>query len=217
MLLIAAACANSLQETKSQYSPTHEEATWITSRLLTIKRELSEFERIDDHLNWKLVDCRAPYEDPYPVAYQDTLFNKDSLFRLQQQLRQSQSNDLETHGRRLYRLFVKDKLAYSRAPRQDQPENQVIVKATYKPLWLDTLLPHTDKQAVQAGDGKWYREGAPDDLYILFRTDRPGIQTDAGWIYGIVSMEKDSVVAQGLMGNCMSCHRKNDPGRLFGL
>lgn len=217
LLLVAAACARHIQATEPTYAPTAEEKAWIQERLLTIKHELYEFDRIDDNLNWKLVDCRAPYDDPYPVAYKDTIFNKDSLFRYQQRLRESQSDDMGTHGRALYRLYVKAKLEYSRAPHLPQPDNQVIVKATYKPVLLDTASPHSDKQAALGADGKWYREGDPDDLYVMFRTDRTGIQTDAGWIYGIVSMREDKVIAQGLVGNCMGCHRRNEPDRLFGL
>ena len=216
-LLVAAACANKLQENAFQYAPTAEESKWIHDRLILIKHELYEFDRIDDNVQWKLMDCRAPYNDPNPVAYKDTIFNKDSLFRLQQTLRVSRSDDMETHGRALYRLYAKAKLEYSRSHAQLQPENQVIVKATFKPVLLENELPQSDKQAALGADGKWYRERDPDDLYIMFRTDRKGIQTDAGWVYGIVSMNRDTVLAQGLISNCMGCHRKNDPDRLFGM
>lgn len=216
LLLIAAACARRLQEAQAPYAPTAEESAWIKDRLLLIKKELYEFDRIDDNLNWKLADCRAAYHDPYPVAYKDTIFNKDSLFRKQQTLRQSASDDMDTHGRALYRLYVKAKLEYAQAGQQAQPENQVIVKATYHPQLLDTVTAQSDQQAALGADGKWYREGKPSDLYILFRTDRKGIQTDAGWVYGIVSMDRDEVLAQGLVANCMGCHRQNAPDRLFG-
>ncbi len=220
-LLVAAACSHQLQEEKSAYAPTAEESAWIQERLLTIKHELGEYPMVDDRIFWKLTDCVAPVQpyadDPYPVAYKDTMFNRDSVFEVQQRLRESKSDDAETHGRALYRLFVKDKLEYSLAPAKAQPENQVIVKATYKPIALETAARHSDKKAALGSDGKWYRDGAPDDLYIMFRTDRKGIQTDAGWVYGIVSMNEDKVVAQGMLQNCMGCHRRNDPGRLFGV
>jgi hypothetical protein len=217
LLLVAAACARHIQETEAPYAPTAEETAWIKERLLTIKGELYEFDRIDDNLHWKIADCRAPYNDPYPVAYKDTIFNKDSLWRKQQLLRASASTDMDTHGRALYRLYVKAKLEYSRAGSLTQPENQVIVKATYQPISLESAQPHSDKQAALGADGKWYREGEPSDLYIMFRTDRKGIQTDAGWVYGIVSMQEDKVIAQGLLSNCMGCHRENAPDRLFGM
>jgi hypothetical protein len=216
-LLIAAACSHRLHEDQQAYAPTAEETAWIQERLLTIQKELPEFDRIDDNLYWKLAGCRGPYNDPYPVTYKDTIFNKDSLFQKQQVLRQSQSDDLETHGRALYRLFAKAKLEYAKAGRITQPDNQVIVKATYKPVAIESAPSHSEKQAALGADGKWYREGDPDDLYIMFRTDRKGIQTDAGWVYGIVSIDEDKVVAQGLLQNCMGCHRRNAPDRLFGL
>ena len=220
-LLLAAACAKTIHEAQPPYAPTAEESAWIQERLLTIKHELHEYPMVDERIMWKLTGCAAlvqPYaDDPYPVAYRDTMFNRDSIFEVQQRLRESKSDDMETHGRALYRLFVKDKLEYALAPGKSQPDNQVIVKATYQPIPLDGAAPHSDKQAALGADGKWYREGAPDDLYIMFRTDRKGIQTDAGWVYGIVSINEDKVVAQGLLQNCMGCHRRNDPGRLFGV
>ena len=95
MLLLAAACARHIQETETPYAPTAEETAWIKERLLTIKGELYEFDRIDDNVNWKLMDCRAPYNDPYPVAYKDTIFDKDSLFRKQQLLRETLEDRLD--------------------------------------------------------------------------------------------------------------------------
>lgn len=216
-LFIAAACSHQLQDEKNAYAPTVEESTWITERLLTIKRETATYHDIDAILRWKLALCAAPYNDPYPVAYKDTIVNVDSMYQVQQQLRESRSDDMDTHGKALYRLFVKAKLEYAHADGNPQPENQVIVKATYKPVALETAQPHSDKQAALGEDGKWYREGDPDDLYIMFRTDRKGIQTDAGWVYGIVSVKSDTVIAQGLISNCMGCHRKNEPDRLFGI
>ncbi len=220
-LLLAAACAKTIREAEQPYAPTAEESAWIQERLLTIKHELHEYPMVDDRIFWKLTDCVAPVQpyadDPYPVAYKDTMFNRDSIFQVQQRLRESKSEDMETHGRALYRLFVKDKLEYALAPAKSQPENQVIVKATYQPVPLDEAQPHSDKQAALGADGKWYREGEADDLYVMFRTDRKGIQTDAGWVYGIVSMNEDKVIAQGLISNCMGCHRENAPDRLFGM
>jgi hypothetical protein len=218
---LVAACAQSIRETQPPYVPSAEETAWIKQRLLTIKHELDEYPMVDERIMWKLTDCKRPTppypDDPYPVSYRDTLFNRDSIFQVQQRLRESRSDDMQTHGRALYRLFVKDKLEYALAPGRRQPDNQVIVKATYRPVPLDGAAPHSDKQAALGADGKWYREGTPDDLYIMFRTDRKDIHTDAGWIYGVVSSSEDIVVAQGLIGSCMSCHRQNGDDRLFGL
>lgn len=216
-LLVAAACSHQLQEEKSAYAPTAEESAWIQERLLRIKHEKSQYSIATGDLKWKLALCTAPSPDPYPIPRTDTSHNLDSLRSAQEQLRQSRSDDMETHGRALYRLFVKSKGDYAKAPKHLQPENQVIVKATYEPIWLDTAAPHSDKKAALGADGKWYREGDPDDLYIMFRTDRKGIQTDAGWVYGIVSINENKVIAQGMLQNCMGCHRRNDPGRLFGV
>ena len=208
LLLLAAACAHSLQDAHSTYAPSAEESAWVREQLLTIKREVATFGAIGDELRWKIADCAAP---PTPTTEEMKVRNK------LKQLKMSASDDRSTHGRALYRLMVRDEAAYAKAGTIAPADGQVIVKATYKPLLLNEARPHSYKQAARGADGKWYHEGAPSDLYILFRTDRKGIQTDAGWVYGVVSKDRDEVLAQGLISNCMGCHQKNAPDRLFGI
>lgn len=219
LLLLVAACANRLQENEVQYHPSPTEVAWIKKELLSIKQEMrpdgAMSSPLSTDLRWKIADCVAYYPPTAAELKQDSL--AAALRKDQNQLNSSRSDDLETHGQALYRLFVRDPIAYSQYASKFQPGSQAIVKATYKPVPLERAPPHSNKQAALGADGKWYREGDPDDLYIMFRTNLDGIQTDAGWVYGVVSAHTDSVIAQGLLQNCMGCHRQNAPDRLFGL
>jgi hypothetical protein len=213
LLIFAAACANALQEGKINYHPTEAEKTWITQRLLQIKREYLSYEPMSNDLRWKVVDCADVSSlDPSPEE-----LRKDSLFKSQNQLRQSHSDDEATHGKALYKLWVKVPEAYTEAPDPNQPTDQVIVKRTWKAMPLESHLPHSDKQAIQGADGKWYIQGKEDGLFVLFRCEEKGFQTDEGWLYGIVAANRDTVLSQGIVPNCQGCHHKNEPGRLFGL
>lgn len=228
VLLLAAACTQQLRESAEAYAPTEQERAFIEDRLLQIRKDMLprlvpptvkdsaarlNFDQLDEELRWKLMDCSATL----PILSDDSMARLQEQHKIMNRLRQSKSTDAETHGRALYHLFANDADAYYRAGSITQPDGQAIVKATYQALLLDSVLPQSNRQAALGDDGKWYREGDPQELFILFRTDRTDVQTDSGWVYGIVSVPEEKVIAQGLLQNCMGCHRKNDPDRLYGL
>lgn len=147
--------------------------------------------------------------------------------------RYSESDEEDTHGRKLYSLFVQDTAEYGGIPRPVPLEErgfprfeQVIVKQAWAPEPTD-LTPDeawTREGMEQWGptglapaelDGVVYRAGDPMGLYVMFRVAADTPNTDAGWVYGTV--DADGVVTgAGRMDSCMSCHARM-PGRTFGL
>jgi hypothetical protein len=140
-------------------------------RLGEIAREYPSYGRVDDVQRRAPTDCRAP--EPAP-------------------LRQSASRDLETHGRKLYYLYAKDREAYRMSRELAQPLGQVLVKESWVPNRIPVRGP----------------------LFVMIKTGEP--DSDAGWIYATITPDGKTVTASGKIASCMECHQaKRD--RLFGL
>lgn len=108
-------------------------------------------------------------------------------------LRKSASRDVETHGKKLYYLFAKDKLAYLHAKDLDQPVGQVLVKESWSPGTERTKGP----------------------LFLMIKTG--DAESDGGWIYATATADGKTVTSSGRLANCMECHQGAKRDRMFGL
>jgi hypothetical protein len=188
------------------------------NRLLEIARTYKQFGRVDGPARWSPFDCRMP---PPSVA------------------RLSASADEDTHGRKLYFLFAKDRDKYLKLEattptgqalvkeswfpdpvKDDQPARVVLERRTVStdektPEWLrdmpDHYLPYVRR------DGKLYHAKRKAGLFVMYKTDPAAPDTDRGWVYGTLTADGKTVTAAGRVASCMGCHVKAERDRLFGL
>jgi hypothetical protein len=146
--------------------------------LLEIARSYESYGRVDDEFRLANADCRAAVatEPDLPI---------------------SSSNDLATHGRKLYRLYAKEQTdsgSYIVAG-EANPVGQVVVKESW------TLEPPREKA----------------ELFIMYKLDPETPDTDEGWVYGTVTGDGAALISGGRLASCMSCHLEAPHDRLFGL
>jgi hypothetical protein len=128
----------------------------------------SRFRRIDDSDRFAPYDCEAP---PPPAP------------------RASASRDESTHGRKLYFLFAKDRVAYLHAKDVDQPDGQVVVKESWIP-------------------------GSPRTKGPLFLM----LKSEGEWIYATTTPDGMEITASGKIASCRDCHEsERTRDRMFGL
>ena len=193
------------------------------ARLLKIARTYKHYGRVDDEARWAPFLCRMPMPS---VA------------------RFSTSDENDSHGRKLYFLFAKDRSSYVGKPKAPVSIGQVIVKESWLPVevnekkelhpWKDSvheavkLDPTVRKKNPLAGDqgaylpyttkdGKLYRATKQAGLFIMYKTDSATLGTDNGWVYGTVTSDGKKVTAAGAIQSCMACHQEAPHDRLFGL
>ena len=69
-------------------------------------------------------------------------------------------------------------------------------------------------------DGKWYIPTTVSELFIMYKK-KETLQNDKGWVYGIISLEnketKPTVLANGKISSCISCHKGTKYDRIFGV
>jgi hypothetical protein len=154
----------------------------------------------------------------------------------------SRSNDVATHGRKMYWLFVKEKPegflisgSYT-VEGKPNPVGQVVVKEAWIPeeaaddgRRLEVVSSTTE---VRDGDrryvnndyipyardgGKLYHAKEKAGLFVMFKVDPGTAGTDEGWVYGTVTADGKKVTSAGRVESCMGCHRQAPHDRLFGL
>ena len=124
--------------------------------------------RVDDDLRWAPTMCRGPQDPP---------------------LRMSASTDSTTHGRKMYYLFAKDRLAYLRSGEIDQPDGQVVVKESWLP-------------------GRQKEKGP---LFLMMKSR-------GEWIYATASPDGGTLTSSGKITSCVKCHEDpSTHDRMFGL
>ena len=133
--------------------------------------------------------------------------------------------DGATHGRKVYYVFTKSRLDYFRTvgatgPASPSPPGQAIVKES----WTAEPAEPARGSANPAGDpslvmseGRYFRAGKKSDLFIMTKVDASAPGTDGGWIYGTVSADGKTVIAQGQIAACAGCHQGAPHDKLFGL
>jgi hypothetical protein len=172
-------------------------------RALAIAAEYPGWGRVDDELRWAPFLCRIPLPG---VAYM------------------SESTDPATHGQKLYSVFVKRRDVYPAGP---HGADQVVVKESWTAERVST--PYEPERAGdttnQAGNHFYpyakkgdavYRAAARAGLYLMFKVDPPGPDTDQGWVYATLTAD-GRVTAAGRVDSCISCHDHAPHDRLFGV
>jgi hypothetical protein len=191
-LVLLASCASS--ETPSAPSP-------YAQRALAIAAEYPAWGRVDDELRWAPFLCRLPLPG---VAYM------------------SDSTDAETHGQKLYSVFVKNRDVYPLGP---HGADQVVVKESWTAERVTTsynpeaaaLANHDNHFYPYAKKGDAvYRAAARAGLYLMFRTAAPAPDTDQGWVYATLTAD-GRLTASGRIDSCIGCHEHAPHDRLFGV
>jgi hypothetical protein len=173
----------------------------LEARALAIAAEYTAWGRVDDELRWAPFLCRAPMP---AVA------------------RMSESTDGQTHGQKLYSVFVKDRAQYPKGA----AAGQVVVKESWsaEPV-TGVQYPPLPSEPKGGGDNFYpyakkgdtvYRAAARAGLFIMFKVDVPTSDTDEGWVYATVA-PGGQVTGAGRMQSCMGCHVTATYGRLFGV
>ena len=142
-------------------------------RLQEISLGYPSYGRVDDVRRWAPMMCKTPAPAPPRV---------------------SASRDPETHGRKLYYLYAKNREAYRMVRELPQPVGQVLVKESWVP-------------------GKPLTRGP---LFVMMKTGEA--DSDEGWVYATFTPDGKTITASGKIASCMECHqsaRTND--RLFGV
>jgi hypothetical protein len=174
------------------------------ARLLEIASSYEGLARVDDELHWAPFLCRQP---------------------MPSQPRHSASTDLDTHGRKLYYVFAKDRAGYlQREGRPPAPVGQVVVKEawTVEEVPADTQYDRTQSPVrYLKQDGRLYHARQKAGLFVMFRLDPATPGTDLGWVYGTISPDGDArgkqVTSAGRVQACMGCHTQAPHERLFGI
>jgi len=189
----------------------------VAADLRSIAADYEQFGRLDDEARWAPYLCRRP--------------NPPSA-------RVSASEHDGSHGRKLYTLYAKDPMAYAGLPRSSSPNllgepaplaelGQVLVKEAFRPVPYEGRLEGAglDQDSALWGPaqlrpvehaGASWRAGEPLGLFVMYqpRAGTPG--TDAGWLYGVIDADRETILEQGRVASCMSCHEQAGPTRLFG-
>lgn len=160
-------------------------------------------------LQWTIALCAAPATG-----------NKQLLQHIDSFYHSKADPVLSPHGNKLYKLYIKDSVAYFDHLIKKQPLGQVLVKETWntRPVSGDSLS-RTAIAMQNRNDGKWYVPTTVSELFIMYKEkERPG--NDKGWVYAIVNLErkkqKPEVITTGKISTCMSCHKATKYDRLFG-
>lgn len=135
----------------------------------------------------------------------------------------SQSEDADSHGRKIYYLFAKDAKDYNLG-KGDAPVGQVIVKESWVAREEESPKASWQKHAsgnevnpVARHDGKSYIAGEKGPLFAMLKLAPDTAGTDNGWVYATLSPDGSQVTAAGKLQNCMECHVEATRDRLFGL
>jgi len=188
-------------------SPTRDAEAKTRALLLSIAGEYTQYERVDEEIRWGLMGCARPIQPP-PNG-----------------LRRSASKDEATHGRKVYYVFTKSRLDYFKTLGETgQPSPSPIGQAIVKESWTAEAAdpargsgnPASDPSLVMS-DGRYFRAGKKSDLFIMTKVDPSTPGADGGWIYGTVSADGKTVIAQGQIAACAGCHQGAPRDRLFGL
>ncbi len=182
------------------------DSTVFNKRLLEIANEYLEYELVDPRTKFAPTMCITA---PQPrVTF-------------------SQSDDTQSHGKKLYLLFASDLKSYLVCDEEPSPVGQVIVKeswgAVHQEQVPDGWLPDANHRSGESfirqawDNGKRYVVGEQKELFIMYKLAPDTEATDNGWVYGVVAADGNHVVESGKIKNCMSCHLDAGKDRLFGL
>jgi len=189
-------------------------------KLIEVAKSYENFSRVDE-MRWAPILCRMPR----PGAAHFSI-----------------SKDDDTHGRKLYSIFAKQRDAYFKVSRHakdrvESPIGQIIVKESWfpdevkrgekeEPTRVKRLTPegtpldpfrvdHFNPYATR--EGKTYKAARLAGLFVMMKFDPKTPDTDAGWVYGTVSADGRKVTSAGRVASCIRCHQDAPHDRLFGV
>lgn len=199
-VVAAPAAASPVEPTPATPAAAENDPRWHAT-LRAIAAGYQRWGRVDDEMRWAPGLCRMPT----PAR-----------------ARISASEDEGTHGRKLYTLWARDPVAYGAPPSAmhdgETPGlsdiSQVLVKEAWTPVETSQAR-NLDLLPAEHG-GKLWLPGDRMGLYVLFRPQRTDAPTDAGWVYGTIAADMQTITSAGKVESCMGCHQSL-PGRLFGL
>ena len=170
----------------------------------------------DDYLGFGLVDTRihvAPTDCAAPAMPGSDV----------PQPAMSSSDHDSTHGKKLYFLFAKEIAHYLNQDGSDSPVGQTVVKESWTSKTANPDARNLRAHAcgirvnprVDVGH-EMLEIGKRKNLFVMLKlaTDTP--ETDAGWIYGVVTPDTKEVLSSGKVPSCMKCHTEATHDRLFG-
>lgn len=181
--------------------------------LLKAAKDYKTWGRVDDESRWAPYLCR----EPFPAM-----------------ARFSSSSDADTHGRKLYSLFAKNRKEYIEIGKTKAASvGQVIVKESWIPEETTEVKPgaldrkgivHTGASKTDSDlfypfatkDGKAYKATKRAGLFVMMKLDPKTPGTDEGWVYGTVDADGKKVTSSGKVESCMKCHVDAKFDRLFG-
>ncbi len=184
-------------------------------RLLEAAASYKQWTRVSNFALWAPTMCSTPA----PTGVQESV-----------------SDDLATHGSKLYFLYASDERAYDAANHQisdddtmrKDPEvvrSQLVGLTLVKESWTPVEVAKDSQPAdgtkwpddhARGADGKVYRTGNQGDLFMMSKLPAGASDTDEGWIYGVVSADGSKVLSSGRIESCMDCHEQAPFDRLFG-
>lgn len=211
MVLLLLTCVGCLTDNKTERGDSAPNRGF-ERRLLTIAQSYESFALADAKARWAPTSCAPNTVDP---------------FKQHGDLHFSESDDSQTHGRKLYILFAKHMKSGASYIEDGKPNpiGQVIVKEAWVPEELNDdgkplpSITRNGKKVVPYArkDGKLYHAKERASLFVMFKLDPKTPDTDEGWVYGTVSPDGKTVTSAGKVESCMKCHQKAPHDRLFGL
>ena len=169
-------------------------------RLREVAAGYQTYARVDDELHWAPGLCRMPMPS-HP--------------------RRSASMNLDTHGRKLYYVFAKDRDAYlSRQSKTPAIVGQAVVKEAWEAEAVPATTPYDQAQSpvrYLREQDQLFHAKQKSSLFIMFRLDPGTPQTDNGWVYGTVTADGQTITSSGRVQSCMGCHLEAPHERLFGI
>jgi hypothetical protein len=129
----------------------------------------------------------------------------------------SRSDDLETHGQKLFYLYTRDRQRYMNATARSNlfipgtvPEpmppvpgghavTQILVKESFSPGPNGPDTAH------------------PQDLFLMVQFPPRTPNTDDGWVFAVITPDRKNVKQFGLVESCVKCHATAPFDHQFGL
>jgi hypothetical protein len=194
--------------------------------LLTTARDYQSWTRVDEYPNLAPMLCRAPSGLDFGFPSHARLSGADE----------------SKHGRKLYYLYAghgrHDARRYYLTLGSPTPQPIPIGFAIVKQSWVAVPssppanpapeLPEGMEMSMSTNappaitwvehEGQHLQAGEQAELFVMAKVgeaDMPG--TDAGWIYGTLTPDGQTVTSAGRVQQCMDCHDVAPHDRLFGL
>ncbi len=183
------------------------------SKLLSISKEYKtyrQFGKENEGINWTIAPCASPMEVKGKPDVKDSLHYSMATV------------NASKHGNKLYKLFIKNYIPYIDTNYKTQAIGQVIVKETWnvKEVQKDSLKQTKAFVKKSENDGKYYTPTTVSEIFVMYK-EKKSKRNDEGWVYGIVSLEKEKqakpIIEKGKISNCISCHKDTKYDRMFGV